>query len=271
MLAPKGSTYNGRPTFANPVYLKKAQSEKPCLYEIPYDTSDPANIFVPDKEETLTLEQKSRSKLNKDKDSKTISFRKATPFSDSLKRKSFKTIKLVTKTNVSEGLSKPVTTQILPQTTRQAVRNTNVIKPGMYQIDTRPTQTRLPQLPQTSRNTNPRVSTSTGVIYQTSVSRPQLKSTQMKDKVMQNNSQVKVKKTKVEDHHRISSISNKTKSVTACNDSLKSKTSNVNDVCATCEKCVFNSNHDACVSKFLNDVNARSKKPQEVPTIIVYL
>ncbi|GJY44900.1 hypothetical protein Tco_0433113 [Tanacetum coccineum] len=35
MLAPKCSTYNGRPTFANPRYLKKAQSEKPCLYEIP--------------------------------------------------------------------------------------------------------------------------------------------------------------------------------------------------------------------------------------------
>ncbi|GKD79721.1 hypothetical protein Tco_1342342 [Tanacetum coccineum] len=45
MLAPKGSTYNGRPTFANPMYLKKAQSEKPCLYEIPYDTSDLANIY----------------------------------------------------------------------------------------------------------------------------------------------------------------------------------------------------------------------------------
>ncbi|GJY98981.1 hypothetical protein Tco_0516411 [Tanacetum coccineum] len=66
MLAPKGSTYNGRPTFANPMYLKKAQSEKPCLYEIPYDTSDLANIFAPDREETLTLEQESRSKLNKD-------------------------------------------------------------------------------------------------------------------------------------------------------------------------------------------------------------
>ncbi|GJS01314.1 hypothetical protein Tco_0317822 [Tanacetum coccineum] len=66
MLAPKGSTFNGRPTFANPMYLKKAQSEKPCLYEIPYDTSDPANRFVPDREETLTLEKESRSKLNKD-------------------------------------------------------------------------------------------------------------------------------------------------------------------------------------------------------------
>ncbi|GJV37262.1 hypothetical protein Tco_1409739, partial [Tanacetum coccineum] len=66
MLAPKGSTYNGRPTFENPIYLKKAQSEKPCLYEIPYDKSDLANMFAPDREKTLTLEQESRSKLNKD-------------------------------------------------------------------------------------------------------------------------------------------------------------------------------------------------------------
>ncbi|GJR31496.1 hypothetical protein Tco_1107728 [Tanacetum coccineum] len=66
MLAPKGSTFNGRPTFANPMYLKKVQSEKPCLYEIPYDTSDLTNRFIPDREETLTLEKESRSKLNKD-------------------------------------------------------------------------------------------------------------------------------------------------------------------------------------------------------------
>nr|GEU43582.1 hypothetical protein [Tanacetum cinerariifolium] len=191
---------------------------------------------------------------------------KPNPFLDSLERKSFKTTKPVTKTNVSEGLSKPVTTQILPQTTRQAVRNTNVIKLGMYQIETRPTQTRGPQLPQTSRNTNLRVSTSIGVIHKTNVSRPQLKSTQMKDKVIQNNSQVKSKKTEVEDHHMIYSISNKTKSVTTCNDSLKSRTSNVNAVCATCEKCVFNLNHDAYFSKFINDVNARTKKPKVVPT-----
>ncbi|GJU23066.1 hypothetical protein Tco_1156408 [Tanacetum coccineum] len=193
---------------------------------------------------------------------------KPAPFSDSLERKSFSKTKSVPKTNVSEGLSKPVTTQILPQTARQAVRNTNVIKPGMYRIDTRITQTRAPQLPQTSRNTNNRVSTSTRVIHNTNVSRPQLRSTQMKDKVVSNNSQVKDKKTEVEDHPRISSISsisNKTKSVTACNDSLKSRTLNVNAVCATCGKCVFNSNHDACVSKLLNDVNARTKKPKVVP------
>ncbi|GKB04771.1 retrovirus-related pol polyprotein from transposon TNT 1-94 [Tanacetum coccineum] len=305
MLSPKGSTYNGRPTFANPMYLKKAQSEKPGLYEIPYYKCDLANLFALDKEETLTLEQESRSKLNKvilqnyniaiselkkliekckgksvetkfDKPSivrqpnalripKPSVLGKPTPFLDSLKRKSFSKTNLATKTNVSGGLSKPFTTQILPQTARQAVRNTNVIKPGMYQIDTMTTQTRASQSPQTSINTNPRVSTSTGVIHNTSASRPQLRSTQMKEKVMQDSSQVKSKKTEVEDHHRISSISNKTKYVTACNDSLKSKTLNVNIVCAICGKCIFNSNHDTCVSKFLNDVNAKSKKPQEVP------
>ncbi|GJT93341.1 hypothetical protein Tco_1082186 [Tanacetum coccineum] len=47
--------------------------------------------------------------------------------------------------------------------------------------------------------------------------------------------------------------------------SLKSKTSNVNAVCATCGKCVFNLNHDACASKYLNDMNARTKKPKVVP------
>ncbi|GJZ50833.1 hypothetical protein Tco_0605348 [Tanacetum coccineum] len=135
----------------------------------------------------------------------------------------------------------------------------------MYQINTRTVQTRVPQLPQTYRNTNPRVSTSTGVNHRTNVSRPQLRSTQMKDKVVPNTSQVKFKKTEVEDHHRISSISNQSKSITACNDSLKSRTSNVNVVCGTCGKCVFNSNHDACVSKYLNDVNARTKKPKVVP------
>ncbi|GJR15585.1 retrovirus-related pol polyprotein from transposon TNT 1-94 [Tanacetum coccineum] len=84
----------------------------------------------------------------------------------------------------------------------------------------------------------------------------------MKDKVVPNNSQVKDKKTEVEDHLRISI---KTKSVTTSNDSLKSRTSNVNAVCATCGKYVFNSNHDACISKYLNYVNARTKNPKVVP------
>ncbi|GJZ71668.1 retrovirus-related pol polyprotein from transposon TNT 1-94 [Tanacetum coccineum] len=104
-----------------------------------------------------------------------------------------------------------------------------------------------------------------GVTHKTRVSRPQHKSTHVKNKVVQNNSRVTFKKTELENHRRISSISKKTKSVTACNDSLNSRTSNVNAVCADCGKCMFNSNHDACVSKYLNDVNARTKKSNVVP------
>nr|GEX11692.1 copia protein [Tanacetum cinerariifolium] len=91
------------------------------------------------------------------------------------------------------------------------------------------------------------------------------RSNQIKDKVVPNNSQVKLKKTQVEDHPRIPSISNNIKSVPACNDNLNSRTLNVNAVCATCGKCLVDSNHFACVTKILNDVNARTKNPNVVP------
>ncbi|GKA40267.1 hypothetical protein Tco_0732860 [Tanacetum coccineum] len=87
----------------------------------------------------------------------------------------------------------------------------------------------------------------------------------MKEKVVPNHSQVMLKKKQVEDHHRTSNFSNKIKSVTACNDSLKSRTSNANVVCVNCDKCVFNSNHDACVVKYTNNVNSRTKKHKIVP------
>nr|GEZ80906.1 hypothetical protein [Tanacetum cinerariifolium] len=66
MMAQKVSTYKGRPTFANPRYLKQAQSEIPCLYAFPYNQNSHPNRLIPDGEETLSLERESRSKLNKD-------------------------------------------------------------------------------------------------------------------------------------------------------------------------------------------------------------
>ncbi|GJU52883.1 hypothetical protein Tco_1226597 [Tanacetum coccineum] len=68
LTTPKCTSYNGLiSTLHNPKYLKKAQSDKPRLYEIPYDTSDPANRFCPDGEDTVTLEKESRSNWIKDK------------------------------------------------------------------------------------------------------------------------------------------------------------------------------------------------------------
>nr|GEU92125.1 retrovirus-related Pol polyprotein from transposon TNT 1-94 [Tanacetum cinerariifolium] len=153
---------------------------------------------------------------------------KPTTFSNSLEKIYFPKTMSVPKANVSEGLSKPVTAQTLPQAAKKAVSNTNVLKPIMYRIDNKTSHTRAQQLPQTVSNTNPRVSTSTGVNHNTNVSRPQLKRNQSRDKVLPNNSQVKVKKTQVEVHPRIPSVSNKMKSVTACKDNLNSKTLNAN-------------------------------------------
>nr|GEY91502.1 hypothetical protein [Tanacetum cinerariifolium] len=85
-----------------------------------------------------------------------------------------------------------VTAQTLPQTAGKAVSNTNVLKPGMYRINNKTAHTKAPQLSQTVRITNPRVSTSTRVNHKPNVSRPQHKSNQSRDKVLPNNSQVKI-------------------------------------------------------------------------------
>ncbi|GJR22553.1 retrovirus-related pol polyprotein from transposon TNT 1-94 [Tanacetum coccineum] len=102
-----------------------------------------------------------------------------------------------------------------------------------------------------------------GVIPTTSVSRPQLKSNQLEDRVMPNNSQWK--KQEVEDHRRNFKFSNNKTSLTACNDSLNAKTSNVNFVCVTYGKCMLNDNHDMCVLHYINGVNSRTKMPMVVP------
>ncbi|GJV64358.1 retrovirus-related pol polyprotein from transposon TNT 1-94 [Tanacetum coccineum] len=184
-------------------------------------------------------------------------------FSDSLAKKDFSKSKPVTIQNVSHDFSKPVTAQILPQNVLPIFKNTNVIAPGMYKVHTKPNQTRTPQLHQDIRKTNKRVSFSTGVIPTTSVSRPQLKSNQLEDRVMPNNSQGK--KQEVEDHRRNFKFSNNKTSVTACNDSLNAKTSNVNFVCVTCGKCMLNDNHDLCVLHYINGVNSRTRQPMAVP------
>nr|GEY72811.1 hypothetical protein [Tanacetum cinerariifolium] len=77
----------------------------------------------------------------------------------------------------------------------------------------------------------------------------------MGDRIMRNNSQGK--KQEVEDQRRNVKLSKNKTFVTACNDSLKAKTSNVNFVFAMCDKCVLNDKHDMCV---LNSVAKPLKK-----------
>nr|GEV60235.1 hypothetical protein [Tanacetum cinerariifolium] len=59
---------------------------------------------------------------------------KPTIFSDSLERKDFSKSKSVSKNNVSNNFSKPVTAQILPPNKKSILKNANVLAPGMTKM-----------------------------------------------------------------------------------------------------------------------------------------
>nr|GEV06422.1 copia protein [Tanacetum cinerariifolium] len=252
MMAPKVPTYNGRPTFGNPRYLKQAQSEIPCLYAFLYDQSTHANRLIPNGEETLALEKESRSKLNKDSYVKSLE-------------------KEIDELESDKAEFSNMYDMILQEYLKAQLQDKNIaiseleklIEKGKGKsMETKFDKPSVVRQPKAQRILKPSV---LGVNHKTNVSRPQHRSNQLKDKVVPINSQVKLKKTQVEEHLRIPSISNKIKSVTACNNGLNSRTSNVNVVCATCGKYLVDYDHFAYVIKMLDDVNARTKKPNVVP------
>nr|GEY10948.1 hypothetical protein [Tanacetum cinerariifolium] len=259
---------NCKTSFAKPEFLKKAQRENPRLYDIENQSKEfrkkreqyfeiqDLKAHLQDKgiaiSELKKLIEKLKGKSVDTKFQKSSIIRqpnafrsqrpsilgKPTIFSDSLKKKDCSKSKSVTKNNVSNDFSKPVTTQILPQNKKSILKNINVLAPGMYKLYTEPIQTRTTHLPRDFRKPN-------------------------KGVVMLNNSQEK--KQEVEDHHSNVKFSKNKTSVTACNDSLNAKTSIVNFVCVTCGKCVLNDNHDKCVLHSHNNVNSRTKMPMAVP------
>nr|GFB68192.1 hypothetical protein [Tanacetum cinerariifolium] len=98
-----------------------------------------------------------------------------------------------------------------------------------------------------AKQANPRLY-DIGVIPSTSVSRPQLKSNPMEDRVLRNNSRGKIQE--VEDHRKNVKLPKNKTSVTACNNSLNAKTLNVKYV-SMCDKYVLHDKHDMCVLKFV--------------------
>nr|GEX75422.1 hypothetical protein [Tanacetum cinerariifolium] len=234
---------NCKTSFAKPEFLKKAQRANPCLYDIGCNNDNLALMLAPEYDEDKGIAISELKKLI-----------------EKLKGKSVET---KFEKYQSNDFSKPVTAQILPPNKKSILKNTNVLAPGTYKLHTKPTQTRTTQMPHDIRKTNKHVSFSTGVIPLNYVSRPQLKTNQIEDRVMLNNSQGK--KQEVEDHRRNVKFSKNKTSVTACNDSLNAKTSNVNFACVTCEKYVLNDKHDMCVLHSRNGVNSRTKMPMAVP------
>nr|GEU38151.1 putative LRR receptor-like protein kinase [Tanacetum cinerariifolium] len=258
---------NYKTSFVKAEFLKKSQRANPRLYDVGCYNDNLALVLAPEFDETIRLVQESRSKLSdliKPFDYKNLNNlydlfvpqRKRTKISlcelkklyEKLKEKSvgtkFEKSSVIRQLNAfrDQRSSVLVTAKILPQNVKSILKNTNVITPRMYKVHTKHNQTRTPQFPQDIRKTTKRVSFSAGVIPTTSVSRPQLKSNELEDRVMPNNSQGK--KQEIENHRRNFKFSNNKTSVTVCNDSLNAKTLTANFVCVTYGKCVLNDNHD---------------------------
>ncbi|GJS95214.1 retrovirus-related pol polyprotein from transposon TNT 1-94 [Tanacetum coccineum] len=351
MLAPKCPTFNGRPTFANPRYLKKAQNEIPCLYAIPHDQSDLANRLVPDQEETLTLENESRSKLNKDlvkpfdytklnslyeifkppTQHYEIQFAQANEIRKKMWRKSF----VKTKPNifknidflpVSKSISKSrqaynvMTNNInhLKQIVNQAwVKHSNDIlhlcNPTVQDMEILVKICLMPLALKTQNDSfafvhelKQEMHADLKYVESLEDEIDELESdkaefSNMYDMLLQECVSKDVTCSYFQSSSDLDEISELQclylhkvrecdclaqkltellrsfakleytqfllKSFTRMSSTTEqmTQTSNVNVVCATCGKCVFNANHDACVSKFLKDVNARTKKPNGVP------
>nr|GEW78078.1 retrovirus-related Pol polyprotein from transposon TNT 1-94 [Tanacetum cinerariifolium] len=272
MMAPKVPTYNGRPTFANPRYLKQAQSEILCLYAFLYDQSTYANRLIPDGEETLALERESRSKLNKDSvcpyDYTTLNslyeifkppkqeYEIQLAHTNEIRRKMWQKSFVKYKPNIFKNVRfLPVSKSI--SKSRQAYNvMTNNINHFKEIIDNAWIKHSKDQFyAQNAQDME--------ILIQTCLMPLALKT---------HNDSFIVYELKQEMHADLKYVESLGKEIDELESDkaefsniLNSKTSNVNAVCATCKNCLVDSDHFACVTKMLNDVNARTKKPNVVP------
>ncbi|GJT01775.1 retrovirus-related pol polyprotein from transposon TNT 1-94 [Tanacetum coccineum] len=200
------------------MYLKKAQYEKPYLYAIPHDKSDPANRLVPDREEILTLEEESRSKMN----------------TDLVKHSNDH---LYLRSPTAQDMEILIKTCLMPlslKTQNYSFAFVYELKQEMH-ADLKYVESLKDEIDE-HESDKAEFSNMYDMLLQECVSNDIMCS------YLQSSS----------DLNEITELQ--------CLYFHK----HVNAVYATCGKCALNSNQDACVSKFLNDVNARTKKPNVV-------
>nr|GEU86402.1 hypothetical protein [Tanacetum cinerariifolium] len=218
---------NCKTSFEKPEFLKKAQRANPRLNDISCYNDDLALMLAPESDEVIRLEKEMLSK------SKMMS-------------KSF------------EALHKhAINLELELQQCQEKIKNGKSFKENQSKefCKEREQYFEIQDLKAQLQDKGIAVR----VIPTTSVSRPKHKNKKMEDRVLLNNSQGK--KQEVEDHRRNVKFSKNKTSVTACNDSLNAKTSDLNFACATCGKYVLNEKHDMCVLKSRNGVNSRTKIP----------
>nr|GFA28422.1 integrase, catalytic region, zinc finger, CCHC-type, peptidase aspartic, catalytic [Tanacetum cinerariifolium] len=214
-----------RMSFAKPEFLKKAQRANPRLYDIGCYNDNLASMLAPESDEVIRLENESRSRLSDlirpfDYDKLNNLYDLFVPQHSLRSQLETQKIQFL---NEIDRLSKEY---------YYADHMNSIL--GVYTELDEDLKAQLQDKGIVIR-----------VISTTSVSRPQLKSNPMEDRVLLKNS--RGKKQEVEDQRRNVKLSKNKMFVTACNDNLNDKKLNVNFVCATCGKCLLNDKHDMCV------------------------
>nr|GEU51487.1 hypothetical protein [Tanacetum cinerariifolium] len=239
-----------RTSFAKPEFLKKAQRENTRLYDIGCYNDNLASMLVPESDEVICLEKESRSKLSYL--IRPFDYEKLNNLYDlfvpqcekSSEQRYFSERSRLSHTSVNNGNAKESFNKQTTLLEKQMDESIPWDKKCKSSIELFKIKTYVDT-----------IFDGVEIILTTSVSRPQLKSNLIRDRVMLNNS--KGKKQEVEDQRRNVKFSKNKTSVTACNDSLNAKTLNVNFISATCGKCVLDDKHDMCV---LNSVAKPLKK-----------
>ncbi|GJW30818.1 hypothetical protein Tco_0047693 [Tanacetum coccineum] len=169
--------------------------------------------------------------------------------------------------DVNNDLSKPVTTNYLPKE-----RESAVVKPHhvISSSESRNSSKNMPRFSsndmvhnhyleeakkktqESGRNSRPSVMPSARSQSTTNGSKP---------KSMINNQKSRNWLTS-----KTSYVTTKTVPIAAHSRNSRNFSDSKHFVCSTCQKCVFNANHESCVTKFLNEVNSRAKVPSSKTT-----
>ncbi|GJZ54410.1 hypothetical protein Tco_0609295 [Tanacetum coccineum] len=174
-------------------------------------------------------------------------------------RPRFSKQRFASQVDVNNDLSKPVTTHYLPKERESAVAKPHhMIAPGSSRYSSNDMvhkhylEEAKKKTQESSRNSEPSVMPS---------ARSQSTANGSKPKPRINN-----QKSRNWPASKSSCVTTKTVPIAEHSRNSRSFSDSKHFVCSTCQKCVFNANHDSCVTKFLNEVNLRAKVPSHKTT-----
>ncbi|GJS76473.1 retrovirus-related pol polyprotein from transposon TNT 1-94 [Tanacetum coccineum] len=174
-------------------------------------------------------------------------------------RPRFSKQRVASQVDVNNDLSKPVTTHYLPKERESAVaKPQHMIAPGSSRYSSNDMvhnhylEEAKKKTQESSRNSEPSVMPSARSQSTTNGSKP--------------TPRINNQKSRNWPASKSSCITTKTVPIAEHSRNSRSFSDSKHFVCSTCQKCVFNANHDSCVTKFLNEVNSRAKVPSNKTT-----